>query len=118
MKTIELKKEEIFNFLKEGELAPIVDIDGKQYAQCAEVKLQPGNQFVTVLPLYYEEDSIVTHLGKAVVYFPDEGSKLGVLVSDGKRVRWSAITAADVAIKVSGNWTKETTSDWLESQFQ
>ena len=101
--------------MSRADLCKIVEMNGKHYAQVSEIKMRPGNQYITVIDI--EDENVIVKDGMALVEIPDEGPRMGVLVVERNTARFTAIMPADVAISVSGNWNNDTTSDWIESQF-
>jgi hypothetical protein len=114
-KTTKYNPEQHEKFLREGETCEIVTIENKTYAQYSEIQLRAGNQFLTVLDI--SDENVVIKNGRAIVYCPDEGAYMGVLVEERNGPRWTQIMPADISIEVRGNWNPETTSGWIESQF-
>lgn len=115
MKTTNYNPAEHEKFLKQTEPRKIIELGGKHYIQVDEIQMRAGNQYICVLDV--EDENVILKDGMALIEIPDEGSRMGVLVIENNRARITAITPADVAVTVTGNWNRETTSDWIESQF-
>lgn len=115
MNTKNYNKSEVVEFINEGKLCNIIEINGEKYAQVSEIHLLP-KQIITVVELYGSETFVIVN-GQAVVEIPDEGRYFGVLVEGRNGPRWSQFLPSDVAIKISSGWDANTTSDWIESQF-
>lgn len=114
MKTIQFTAEHE-KFLNQAHLCKIIELNGNHYVQVSEIQMRPGTQYVAVIDI--ENENVIVKNGMALVEIPDEGFRMGVLVVENNRVRFTAIVPADVAVSVSGDWNNETTSNWIESQF-